>query len=75
MSKQLYSYSEEFRHGSEVRWLLKERIQRGPEIGKSWLRGFLTSPEVKGRRERLERDIKEQWSLGNKGNVGEGFLT
>jgi hypothetical protein len=72
---QPYSYSEIFRHRSEVRWLLRERIQRGQDNGKSWLRSFLASPPVKGRREKLERDIKEQWSLGNKGEIGDWFLT
>jgi hypothetical protein len=70
-----FKASEIFRHRSEVRWLLKERIRLGQDNGKSWLRRFLASPAVKGRRMMLERDIKEQWSLGNKGNVGEWFLT
>lgn len=59
-----YSHSEEYRHRCEVRWLIAERIRRGKD-GKMWLRGYLE--KVPLRRDRLEKDIKSQWLLGNRG--------
>jgi len=60
------TYTEQFRHRCEVRWLIAERIQRGKD-GKTWLRGYLEHPSVKARRQKLEKDIREQWMLGNRG--------
>lgn len=57
--------SEEYRHQCEVRYILSERALRGKE----WLRQFLNQPAVQPRRERLEKDIWEQWQKGNRGSV------
>ena len=62
-----YSHSEEFRHRCEVRWLIAERIRRGKD-GKAWLLGYLQ--KVGPRRMQLERDILDQWRLGNRGDYG-----
>jgi hypothetical protein len=59
----------EFRHRCEVRWLLSERTRRG-KAGMQWLRDYLQSSPVKGRRERLEMDIRLQWIAGNRGEPG-----
>ena len=57
---------ETFRHQCEVRQLLAWRVQRGRE----WLRSHLDAVEkVRGKdaRARLEADILQQWTLGNRG--------
>jgi hypothetical protein len=65
MDKSTFTYSEEYRHQCEVRFILNERRLRGKE----WLRQFLNQKAVQPRRLRLEKDIWEQWSKGNKGEV------
>jgi hypothetical protein len=60
--------SEEYRHRCEVRHLIAERIRRGPD-GKVWLQGYLVKLH-QPRRQNLERDIRQQWSAGNKGQRG-----
>jgi len=35
-----------------------------------WLRDFLQSSPVQGRREQLEMDIRLQWIAGNRGEQG-----
>ena len=56
--------TEQFRHRCEVRWLLSERTARGRD-GILWLRGYLGKlPE--GRRKNLEKDIRCQWTEGNR---------
>jgi hypothetical protein len=65
--------SELFRHKCEVRWLLRERIRRG-QAGILWLKGYLQTPPVQARRQMLEKDIREQWKFGNKGQEGDWYL-
>lgn len=65
MDESSFTYSEEYRHQCEIRFLLSERTLRGKE----WLRHFLNQPAVKRRRERLEIDIWQQWKKGNRGQV------
>jgi hypothetical protein len=58
---------EEYRHQCEVRVYLRERSQKG----KAALRKMLNHPKLSAqRRERLTKDIWEQWKLGNKGEEG-----
>ena len=40
-------------------------------MGVNWLREYLDKPVVKSRRKRLESDIREQWSKGNRGVKGD----
>lgn len=40
-------------------------------MGINWLREHLEKPAVKPRRKRLETDIKDQWSKGNRGEKGD----
>lgn len=65
--------SDVFRHKCEVRWLLRERIRRG-QAGILWLKGYLQTPPVQARRQMLEKDIREQWKFGNKGQEGDWYL-
>jgi hypothetical protein len=62
--------SQQFRHRCEVRWLINERVNRG-KVGSQWLRDYLGKSAVRHRRSDLERDIRLQWSLGNRGDWGE----
>lgn len=61
--------TEEHRHKCEVRWLLSERTRRGKD-GIAWLRSYLQSQPVRGRREKLEQDIRLQWVAGSRGEPG-----
>lgn len=60
------TYTEQYRHRCEVRWLMAERTRLGKD-GKRWLRDFLEHPSLKGRRDKLMKDIRIQWELGNRG--------
>jgi len=68
MPEQGYTWSEQYRHRCEVRWLLSERASRG-QLGKVWLRGYLSKLKD-ARRFNLERDILSQWQEGNRGEAG-----
>jgi hypothetical protein len=63
---------EEFRHQCEVRFLIKRRVFRGA----AWLRGQLELTEKKrgSAVEKLKADIKAQWGLGNRGEMGDWRL-
>lgn len=69
-----YTHSEDYRHKCEVRWLIGERVRRGQD-GIAWLRNFLALKEVQPRRQRLEKDIREQWSKGHRGEKEMWHLT
>jgi hypothetical protein len=69
-----WTWTEEYRHQCEVRHLIAERIILGEGIGKNWLRGYLDKPAVKARKEKLKKDILEQWGKGNRGQKGMWFL-
>ncbi len=65
-----YAADEKKRHRCEVRWLLRERQVRG----KGWLVTYLNSKNVESRKAALEMDIKAQWRLGNRGEIGEWYV-
>jgi hypothetical protein len=61
------THSEEYRHQCEVRVYLRERSQNGKE----GLRKMLNHPKLPAvRREKLIKDIWDQWTLGNRGEEG-----
>jgi len=59
--------SEQHRHRCEVRSLIRAARERGRE----WVRQYLDSKPVAGRRERLRADLNTQIKAGNQGNEGE----
>lgn len=59
--------SEQHRHECEVRTL----IRAARDKGRKWVRDYLDSKPVAGRRERLRGDINEQIKRGNRGQEGE----
>ena len=59
--------SEQHRHRCEVRFLIRAARERGRE----WVRQYLDSKPVAGRRERLRADLNEQIKRGNRGQEGE----
>ena len=59
--------SEQHRHRCEVRSLIRAARDRGRE----WVRQYLDSKPVAGRRERLRADLNTQIKAGNQGNEGE----
>ena len=59
--------SEQHRHRCEVRSL----IRAARECGREWVRDYLDSKPVAGRRERLRADLNTQIKAGNQGNEGE----
>lgn len=64
-----WTYSEEFRHQCEVRTIIRWRME-DRDRALRYLDG------VKQRRgekagERLDRDVREQWKLGNRGKENE----
>ena len=59
--------SEQHRHRCEVRFLIRAARERGRE----WVRQYLDSKPVAGRRERLRADLNTQIKAGNQGNEGE----
>jgi hypothetical protein len=64
-------HNETYRHQCEVRWLIKKRINDN-----SWknVEKYLNKPAVAKRAPQLKIDIKEQWTLGNKGNHNEWII-
>ena len=61
--------SEQHRHRCEVRTLLRAIAE--PGRGRAWVRDYLDSKPVAGRRERLRADLNTQIKAGNQGNEGE----
>lgn len=61
--------SEQHRHRCEVRALIAAIGQ--PGRGRAWVRDYLDSKPVAGRRERLRQDLNEQIKAGNRGQEGE----
>jgi len=60
-----FTWSEEYRHQCEVRWLLRKRVESRSEA-----LNYLS--KVRDRRgeeaaKALERDVRDQWSKGNRG--------
>ena len=65
---------EEKRHRCEVREWMRRRAQKGPGDGRSWLGKVMQDIERKRGKnaaERLRHDIRQQWQLGNRGDVGD----
>jgi hypothetical protein len=63
------TYSEAYRHQCEVRDIIAKRVQKG----RPWAIGHLSKIEdARGRKARLalEKDILQQWNLGNRGEPG-----
>jgi hypothetical protein len=68
---------DEHRHRCLVRWVIKTRIQ-DRDAAVRFLDGYrdITGKTVKGwnqihPKSNLDRDVKEQWIRGNRGNEGE----
>lgn len=64
--------SETYRHQCEVRTIIAKRLAKG----RSWAVEYLDKVEKargKQARSRLESDILQQWSLGNRGQTGTWF--
>lgn len=59
--------SEQHRHRCEVRFLIRAARERGRE----WVRQYIDSKPVAGRRERLRADLNTQIKAGNRGQEGE----
>lgn len=59
--------SEQHRHRCEVRFLIRAARERGRE----WVRQYLDSKPVAGRRERLRANLNTQIKAGNRGQEGE----
>ena len=59
--------SDQHRHRCEVRSLIRAARERGRE----WVRQYLDSKPVAGRRERLRQDLNQQIKAGNSGQDGE----
>ncbi len=68
--KRDYVADEKKRHRCEVRWLIREVQSRG----KSWLMKYLNSKNVESRKVALNMDIRSQWRLGNRGELGEWYV-
>ena len=69
--------ADEHRHRCLVRWVIKKRIE-DRDAAYRWLNGYHdnTGKHHKGWNElhpnsRLERDVRDQWAKGNRGNDGE----
>ena len=65
---------EEYRHQCEVREWIKRRVAKGPPEGRGWLAHVLAAIEKrrgKEAAERLRNDIRQQWTLGNRGDFGD----
>lgn len=63
------TWSETHRHRCEVRYILLHRVH----MGRQWAHDFLDRIERargKAARQRLEADILDQWSRGNRGEPG-----
>jgi len=69
-----YEAIERKRHRCEVRWLIAERNKRKGLAGRMWLKTYLNSSAVSGRRDQLMKDIVTQWRLGNRGEPGEWYV-
>ncbi len=61
--------SEQHRHECEVRNLIRAIAEPGK--GRGWVRDYLESKPVAGRRERLRQDLNHQIKAGNSGQEGE----
>jgi hypothetical protein len=62
------------RHECETREWIKRRAAKGPQDGKTWLGDVLKAIEKRRGKvaaERLRRDIRQQWTLGNRGEYGD----
>lgn len=63
------TWDETYRHQCEVRDILLKRASKGS----NWAWEYLDKVEkARGRvaRQKLERDVVEQWMLGNRGQTG-----
>lgn len=61
-----WSYSEEFRHQCEVRMVIRWRMEDRDRA----LR-YLEGVKQKRGDDKLERDVREQWKMGNRGKENE----
>lgn len=61
------TWSEEYRHQCEVRWILRNR----KTLGSTWANEYLDKIErTRGKKARakVESDCRTQWTLGNRGD-------
>jgi hypothetical protein len=64
--KNHYSWSKEFRHQCEVRFVLKLRL-----TGRQPMLDYLEEVKKWRKTEPLEKDAREQWNKNNRGNEGD----
>ena len=58
--------SEDFRHQCEVRYVLQLRVK-----GRQPMLDYFTEVKKKRSTDNLEKDAREQWNKGNRGNEGD----
>lgn len=57
----------DYQHRCEVRMLLVKRAKQGRDAVES----YLGASAVRGRAQQLNRDVRAQWVLGNRGKWGD----
>jgi len=62
----MVSNSEEFRHQCEVRYVLQLRLK-----GRQPILDYFAEVKKKRSIDDLEKDAREQWNKGNRGNEGD----
>ena len=58
--------SEEYRHQCEVRYVLQLRVK-----GRQQMLNYLEEVKKWRSTDKLEKDAREQWNKGNRGNEGD----
>jgi hypothetical protein len=58
--------SEEYRHQCEVRYVLQLRVK-----GRQQMLDYLEEVKKWRKPDKLEKDAREQWNKGNRGNEGD----
>lgn len=60
------TYSEDYRHQCEVRWVLRLRVREGVRRAREYLEGVGKQRGVAAA-QRLRQDCRAQWEAGNRG--------
>ena len=63
MKKENWSYSQEFRHQCDVRYLLKVRTEQGLVNFREWV----VKTGLSKRWHQVSEDFNDQWKKGNRG--------